>query len=442
MSSNKSRGTPRNHTFDSNGPGIRVRGNAHQVVEKYQAMARDAAALGDRVLMENYLQHAEHYYRIILAQNLLNPARAVRLDQGNALNADGMDDYFDDEDGDVDLENGEAVVTTVSLPQSMGGQSSGSQSDGEYYEGQGEEAPSEDRRGRYRQDRHDRGDRQEGRGDRGSYRDRGDRDRGDRGGDRERNDRNDRYERNDSRYDNRGDGRNDNRNDGRNDNRSDNRNEGRREGRRRDRSDRNDRNERNDRQNDRQERFERSERQPSDRSAPERQAERVEPVPVAAESDVRSVTVETEVFREAPASVVAVSVAPVLEAPAVVSEPVGGVVDSSEDGAMAPAEGRPRQRRRTRSQRREDGGAPFAAAADGDREVVVAEAVAVDLCAPPVTVAPVPVLAPSEPAASSDEGGALVMEEAPKKPRRRRTRSMIEADEAARAQKEAGEASE
>ncbi|MFO1058083.1 MAG: DUF4167 domain-containing protein [Dongiaceae bacterium] len=54
-------------TFDSNGPDVRVRGNAYQVLEKYLAMARDASSAGDRIAAENYLQHAEHYYRIINA---------------------------------------------------------------------------------------------------------------------------------------------------------------------------------------------------------------------------------------------------------------------------------------------------------------------------------------------------------------------------------------
>ena len=54
-------------TFDSNGPDVRVRGNAYQVLEKYLAMARDASSAGDRIAAENFLQHAEHYYRIINA---------------------------------------------------------------------------------------------------------------------------------------------------------------------------------------------------------------------------------------------------------------------------------------------------------------------------------------------------------------------------------------
>lgn len=59
----------RHQTFDSNCIDLRVRGNAWQVHEKYQALARDATSSGDRVAAENYLQHAEHYYRIIEAIN-------------------------------------------------------------------------------------------------------------------------------------------------------------------------------------------------------------------------------------------------------------------------------------------------------------------------------------------------------------------------------------
>ena len=55
----------RHQTFDSNGPSVRVRGNAHQVYEKYLAMARDANASGDRIMAENYHQLADHYFRII-----------------------------------------------------------------------------------------------------------------------------------------------------------------------------------------------------------------------------------------------------------------------------------------------------------------------------------------------------------------------------------------
>src|SRR5437868_14379371 len=55
----------RMHVFDSNGPEVRIRGTAYQICEKYQILAKDAASQGNRVLSESYLQHAEHYQRVI-----------------------------------------------------------------------------------------------------------------------------------------------------------------------------------------------------------------------------------------------------------------------------------------------------------------------------------------------------------------------------------------
>lgn len=64
--------------FDSNGPDVRIRGTAHQIHEKYIALAKDAAASGDTVLSESYLQHAEHYQRIITSwdETIRNGGRA------------------------------------------------------------------------------------------------------------------------------------------------------------------------------------------------------------------------------------------------------------------------------------------------------------------------------------------------------------------------------
>ncbi len=60
---------PRTQVYDSNGPDVRIRGTAHQVAEKYLALAKDATASGDVVVAENYYQHAEHYIRIIGENN-------------------------------------------------------------------------------------------------------------------------------------------------------------------------------------------------------------------------------------------------------------------------------------------------------------------------------------------------------------------------------------
>ena len=56
---------PLTRTYESNGPDVKIRGTAMHIAEKYQQLARDAQASGDRVMSENYNQHAEHYQRIV-----------------------------------------------------------------------------------------------------------------------------------------------------------------------------------------------------------------------------------------------------------------------------------------------------------------------------------------------------------------------------------------
>jgi hypothetical protein len=58
---------PLTKTFESNGPDVKIRGTALHVAEKYLQLSRDAQVSGDRVMGENYLQHAEHYFRILAA---------------------------------------------------------------------------------------------------------------------------------------------------------------------------------------------------------------------------------------------------------------------------------------------------------------------------------------------------------------------------------------
>jgi len=65
---NRPRTPHRAQTFDSNGPNVKIRGNAYQVFERYVALAREAQAGGDRIAAENLYQHAEHYFRIMNAQ--------------------------------------------------------------------------------------------------------------------------------------------------------------------------------------------------------------------------------------------------------------------------------------------------------------------------------------------------------------------------------------
>src|SRR5690606_1914377 len=80
---------PLSRNYESNGPDVKIRGNAQHIAEKYSALARDAQASGDRVMAENYLQHAEHYNGIIMAAMAQNP---VPLQREETFDDDSTDD--------------------------------------------------------------------------------------------------------------------------------------------------------------------------------------------------------------------------------------------------------------------------------------------------------------------------------------------------------------
>jgi hypothetical protein len=82
---------PLSRNFESNGPDVKVRGNAAHVAEKYLQLARDAQSSGDPVLAENYLQHAEHYFRIVAAAQAQSQ---FRPDQPNQVPDPDEDDDF------------------------------------------------------------------------------------------------------------------------------------------------------------------------------------------------------------------------------------------------------------------------------------------------------------------------------------------------------------
>ena len=72
---------PLSRNFESNGPDVKIRGNAAHIAERYVQLARDATATGDSVMAENYLQHAEHYFRILsAAQAQMQPRNEPNFD--------------------------------------------------------------------------------------------------------------------------------------------------------------------------------------------------------------------------------------------------------------------------------------------------------------------------------------------------------------------------
>jgi hypothetical protein len=182
-----------NRAFDSNGPdGVKIRGAAQHVYEKYQQLARDAGSAGDRVLAENYLQHAEHYFRVLRA---MQPQRPLAEIVGRDQFVSGYDIDFEDESGANAAESSESESDNDG---GEGDQSRGDRQDrNDRYEGQGRNFRDDRQQGDRQRDDRQRDDRQRddrGQGDRqqGDYRsrDRDDRPRDDRQqGDRQRDDR-------------------------------------------------------------------------------------------------------------------------------------------------------------------------------------------------------------------------------------------------------------
>jgi hypothetical protein len=104
---NRKSHTPLSRSFESNGPDVKIRGTPAHIAEKYLSLARDAQSSGDPVLAENYLQHAEHYSRIIMAyRDQLQPAGDSANGNGQRFaHGEGGDEFAEDE-GDDMLDDG------------------------------------------------------------------------------------------------------------------------------------------------------------------------------------------------------------------------------------------------------------------------------------------------------------------------------------------------
>lgn len=104
---------PMTRVYESNGPDVKIRGTAHHIAEKYAQLARDAQSSGDPVAAEGYLQHAEHYYRLIMAaqaQFVQQNPNAQPQQAFQRPDMDGCGDDFDDDGddtGEQPMQNGQ-----------------------------------------------------------------------------------------------------------------------------------------------------------------------------------------------------------------------------------------------------------------------------------------------------------------------------------------------
>ncbi len=95
---NRKSHNPLTRVYESNGPDVKIRGTANHVAEKYVQLARDAQSSGDPVAAENYLQHAEHYFRLIAAaQEQFRQTQPFFRGESGMEPRDDMGDDGDDE---------------------------------------------------------------------------------------------------------------------------------------------------------------------------------------------------------------------------------------------------------------------------------------------------------------------------------------------------------
>jgi hypothetical protein len=157
---------PLTRSYESNGPDVKIRGTAQHVAEKYLQLARDAQSSGDPVMAENYLQHAEHYFRIIAAAQQAQQQQ-MGFRQQNDTQPSQEEPVYDDFDvNDRFASPAERAQAILNQPQpNVGHQGNpfGGQRDAS------DEAAQPDRQDR--SERQDRGERQ----DPGDRQDRGDR---------------------------------------------------------------------------------------------------------------------------------------------------------------------------------------------------------------------------------------------------------------------------
>ncbi len=68
-----------NENFQRKAPG-RNNHNAPKLIEKYNNLAREALSIGDKILSENYFQHADHFTRILNEQEKF---KKIKSSEGN-----------------------------------------------------------------------------------------------------------------------------------------------------------------------------------------------------------------------------------------------------------------------------------------------------------------------------------------------------------------------
>jgi len=108
----KRHSSPRNQTFDSNGPEGKVRGTPQQILDKYLSLARDAASAGEHIAAEGFYQFAEHYFRILNAdqqhrQRMAEAQQQAEDTEEDDASGDGQEGGSADDGQDASTQGGD-----------------------------------------------------------------------------------------------------------------------------------------------------------------------------------------------------------------------------------------------------------------------------------------------------------------------------------------------
>ena len=101
-----------NENFQRKVPG-RNNYNAPKLIEKYENLAREALSSGDKILSENYFQHADHFTRILNEQEAYKKARYAST---NELNKELPEDNVAEEEV-IEEESKSKVVSKKEEPE-------------------------------------------------------------------------------------------------------------------------------------------------------------------------------------------------------------------------------------------------------------------------------------------------------------------------------------
>ena len=103
---------PTSENFQRKSPG-RNNHNAPKLIEKYNNLAREALSSGDKILSENYFQHADHFTRVLTEQEIQQKSKFLN-DKNTNSQVDVSSEKTDKPPQNEDSEKNENIQTEVS----------------------------------------------------------------------------------------------------------------------------------------------------------------------------------------------------------------------------------------------------------------------------------------------------------------------------------------